>query len=36
MSDKKMKHPSKVGKEWAEEEGISPAIVINKKTGKPD
>ena len=31
-----MKHPSKVGKEWAEEEGISPAIVINKKTGKPD
>ena len=33
---KSVKHPSKVAKEWAEEEGLSPPIVINKKTGKPD
>ena len=35
-SKKSVKHPSKVAKEWAEEEGLSPPIVINKKTGKPD
>ena len=35
-SKKSVKHPSKVGKEWAEKEGLSPPIVINKKTGRPD